>query len=433
MDTKEYKKAYYQANKKEIQLKKILKEAETKGRKISAKTLLKFGLKPNEKGEIIITPKPKIIFEKQVIPTKVIVEEPKNIQAKPPDHTYTKLTDKEYKIWVSNDLSKIPIKGQEKTRGNELLKQYNTIFKKLFTLQQLEYDENRNLEDWLLNADALVKILNKWNVGKATKALYLGKVLFVARNFPPLKNKIDKIQYITLSNTHISYAGSAKGAQRLKTQTTLFFDWNLMKKEILKEYTQVSYENLLFSMYDEVYARDDYGLLMAYSKDEMTNEMENYMLIERKTATMYLNSYKTGGTYEGKVFKMSKKIYDLIMKLHEGVKEERLFPSLPRKLSPYIIKTLRKIELFKTEPGLGTKYLRHSIISSKLMELDTTAKNYGDKVYEISVRSLHSTGMQTSYISPLKGANGKALYSDSEIRTRDGSVSQIVTRSMASK
>ena len=102
-------------------------------------------------------------------------------------------------------------------------------------------------------------------------------------------------------------------------------------------------------------------------------------------------------------------VVDIIIKLHPNDNAKRLFPEQDAKLSSYIINMLKNIDLFKDEPGLGVKYLRHSLVSTKLMQIKSNDPNYTKKVVELAEKAMHSVKMQETYTSPLKDAKGKLL------------------------
>jgi hypothetical protein len=122
-----------------------------------------------------------------------------------------------------------------------------------------------------------------------------------------------------------------------------------------------------------------------------------------------MNAYKTVGRYGKLAFKLSKSITDLVTKLHPNDTAKKLFPMESAKLSSYIIDLLKEIDLFKDEPGLGVKYLRHSLVSTKLMKLNDKDPDYTSKVVELAEKAMHSVARQETYTSPLKNAKGKLI------------------------
>ena len=97
------------------------------------------------------------------------------------------------------------------------------------------------------------------------------------------------------------------------------------------------------------------------------------------------------------------------MKLHPNDQSEVLFPMEKAKLSSFLIELLKKIDLFKDEPGLGVTYFRHSLVSTKLMKLDNKDPEYSNQVVELAEKAMHSVARQDTYTSPLKNAKGKLI------------------------
>ena len=190
----------------------------------------------------------------------------------------------------------------------------------------------------------------------------------------------------------------------------------MIKSEVTKKYGQVSYENLIIQLYDQMVGRDDFQLKMAYKPDDMTDPVRtNYLLLDRgrKEAAVCMNSYKTVGRYGKAVYRLTNSLAQLITKLHPNDNAEYLFPLEKTKLSSFLIDLLKKIDLFKNEERLGIKYLRHSLVSTKLMQIKPDDPNYTDKVVALAENAMHSVKMQETYTSPLKDAKGKLLNNSS--------------------
>jgi hypothetical protein len=152
---------------------------------------------------------------------------------------------------------------------------------------------------------------------------------------------------------------------------------------------------------------------MAYKPDEMTSKKQNYLLFERNKmySAVYMNSFKTVGRYGKMVYRLSQDVTKIISKLHPNDAAKVLFPMQSDKLSQFLINALRKIEMFKDEPGLGIKYLRHSLVSTKLMHINPKSANYDEQVLNLAESAMHSVKMQEAYTSPLKSASGKIVNS----------------------
>ncbi|KAJ1622226.1 hypothetical protein T492DRAFT_846456 [Pavlovales sp. CCMP2436] len=173
-----------------------------------------------------------------------------------------------------------------------------------------------------------------------------------------IKKNDDNTTYEELDSQYKRWDGIATITQRTKSSSTLFYSFDAIKSEVLRVFGQKSYENLLMMLYDNVIARDDFQLTMANEKSDMVSSDVNYLyLISQNESEVHMNTFKT--------------------------KDERII----------------------------VKYLRHSIISTKLMKLDKNASNYAEKVNDLANRSMHSAGIQSAYVSPLKNLKGEQIFS----------------------
>ena len=107
----------------------------------------------------------------------------------------------------------------------------------------------------------------------------------------------------------------------------------------------------------------------------------------------------------------------LILKLHP-TDDKYLFPmgTTAEKMGDWIRATLRSVPALKNEKGLGTKYIRHSIISSKLYTISKlSSAQQADDLSEFADRSFHGTGQQKEYATKIKDESGKIINIDPKI------------------
>jgi hypothetical protein len=203
--------------------------------------------------------------------------------------------------------------------------------------------------------------------------------------------------------------GQASTQRDVKNKSTLIFSWNVIKKAVLKHFPKVSYERLLVYLYDHLIARgNDFDAKMAYTSSEM-NDKDNWLLFDRaaKRATLYVNDYKTNNVYGKQVIQLDKATTSLIMLLHPNNNMSKLFPMTH--FNKFILDTFRAPPLLKPD-NIDTKYLRHSIISTKLAMLNRFDKNYAFEAQKIADMAMHSVAQQRgTYLSPLKDANGNPI------------------------
>ena len=422
-----YKLRAYHKNKEAYNLAKIAKGLLAKERKVRVDTIEKYKLKKKDDNTYIIPRKSKLKIDYDNVRAEapppvinVVVENtPSNIENY--DLANNLCNGKQYKDWVATKLSKMPKRvGGDEVRGKREIQEYFKIPDLLFKLHKTTYDENKDFSPWVKNSTELLQLVDTVSTWKSpgTKSKFLGRILFIMKMFPPLQHRVSKDVYTIYDNQYNKYEGLAKAIQRKRTTETPIFNWNVIKDYVKKEYGVYSYEYLLIALYDEMIARDDFQLNMAYHGNEMTDPKKNYLLLERskKICAIYMNSFKTVGRYGKLVYQLSPSLMKIIEKLHPIDEAKFLFPFQENKLSEFLIKTLRKIDLFKNEPGLGVKYLRHSLVSTKLYQIKKNDPDYADKVSALADQAMHSVKMQDTYTSPLKGATGKVIhkYSDQD-------------------
>lgn len=442
-----YKLKYYNENKDKVQKERIITGIQNGKRMPSQKTLEKYNILVNEEGKIIIPPKqPKYEFTASTDPKPNVINIVRQTLKPVENYNYsnTALTGRELTNYIVTVLQVAPANPNKGTKP--LSKTEFNAYKKLpyvlFEMRGLPYDEEKDLTPWLCNAETLIQSVNdnkNW-AAPGTKAKFVGRVLRLSREFPPLGNRMSQNVKATLDNQWREWNGLATVSQRAKTANKVYFSYDTIRKAVFTKYKKVSYENLLLSLYNEVIARDNFGMYMAYTNAEMKLPERNYMLLDtdRKEATIYMNEFKTDGSLGQQIFKLSKGLYDLIVEVHAKEKKtpKKLFPGQALKLGGWMGKFLSKIPAFKDE-GIDIVYMRHSVISSKLMALKDSA-DYTNGVVSLARIAMHSAAIQTAYVSRLKDIKEKEIYDLTVIEDRNVKVERALentynTRSKAQK
>ena len=410
----------YQKNKEAYNLAKIAKGLVSNDRKVRGDTIQRYNLTKNDKGEYVIPKKYKFVINYDDVkvepppPVINVVVAPENPSIENYDFDNNKFNGIQLKNWVATILSKMPKRlGSDDIRGPREIKEYMKIPDLLFKIYDQKYNDEKDLTPFIRNTTGLIEAIdkNKQWVSSGSKSKFLGRILFLTKNFPPLKHRISKDIYTALDSQYNKWEGLAKAMQRKKTKETPVFSFDVIKKQVIAKFGKISYETLLISLYDEMIGRDDFNLTMAYKPDMMTSKKNNYLLLERDKnySAVYMNTYKTVGRYGRMIYRLTPEIMKLIIKLHPNNDAPKLFPMEQDKLSEFLIASLRKIDLFKDEPGLGVKYLRHSLVSTKLMNINPKAPDYDEQVFDLAEKAMHSVKMQETYTSPLKNDKGNII------------------------
>ena len=423
------KREIYQINKIQVQKQRVMKalvklsaggEVALKGRHPSYKTLTKYKL-VNDSGKIVLPEKyiaPKVNYV-DVDPPKTpqtinIIRKATIAPIAEYDTTNTKVNGKEIKDWVFTELATQIKDGRSAPTGLQTLKMYANTPRNLFNIYGEKYEETDDVlgkfKDFKTTLEK-VATYKDWPA-PATKAKNLSGILYLIQNFPPIKGKIPKPIIDAYDDAYKTYGNKGKSQQKQKTKSTPLFEWKVIKKETLDFYgypEKVTEETLVVLLYNDVIARDNFGCVMSYDKNEVLKSDLNYCLLERtKTkATLILNKYKTASSYRGQEIVLSANTARAIIKLHPDNTVKTLFrKAVNTKLGDFIKKMFAKVPLFKDEK-ININYLRHSIISSALIRIDINKPDYAEKIEELAKKSFHKVGTQDTYNGPLKNKAGQ--------------------------
>ena len=415
------KNAYYKANSAAINKAKLIKQLVSGSRSPSLKTLAKYNLLDDDTDgkcpQVVIPNRPKFRILDNFTKPDTIVIKPQNIIT--PTQMYdlanTNVTGKAISDWVLTVCSTLP-KSDGRIRSKKTLLDYANLPYRLSEIREQDYDENKNITTYFMNANETIQAILNWLPWSAsTKGKFLQGILYLTQNFPPLKAVIhpDVIKIYEAEQQKQNAVGSAEQLQRKNANPV--FIWSYIRRMVREKYGINSYEYLMILLFNQVHSRDDLAMTMAYKPADMTSDKVNYLLLDRphKRATVFLNTYKTESIYGKQVIILNKSTYDVIAHLHPDDTENELFPmAKSNKLGVFIGKTFRNIPQLANEK-IGIRYLRHSLVSSALFDIKPSDPDYGKKVAELAAKTFHTVkAQQHSYLSPLKDGKGKILTID---------------------
>ena len=422
---REAKNAYYKANAIAINRARILKELLSGKRSPSLKTLARYDLidEGSDGSKTVVVPnKPrfKIVNDIQTKPDVInVISQNIITPTKQYDPTNAKVIGKDISNWVVTVVSTMK-KGDGKVRADKTIVDYAKVPYNLSKIRGEKYDENANIKGQFMNADETIERIKANSTWKSTgsQSKFIKSMLFIMKNYPPFKDIIhpDVIKIYEAADQHLE--GIAKAAQLQKKNNTPIFVWSYVRRCVREHFGVNSYEYLMVLMFNEIIARDDLGLTMAYTPGDMDSDKKNYLYLDRPhtRATVFLNTYKTEGAYGKHAIVLKKYTYDVIVALHPDDTKTTLFPFT--KLSKWIGETFKKIPQLKDE-NIGVRYIRHSIISSALLDIAANDPEYAQKVQALAAKSYHTIkAQQQSYLSPLKDGNGKRLAVDTKAFTK---------------
>lgn len=411
---------WYKSHSLEVNRSKLIKQILAGKRSPSMRTLKKYGLLDDTNGDcptVKVPNKPKfrIIDNFTTKPDVInVVAVNKITPTVPFDPATAATTGKDISNWCMTELPKMQ-KSDGAFRTAKTITDYAKVPFKLNEMRGQPYDENANVLPLFMDAHGTIKALETYKtrveLKAATKSKFLKALLFILQNYPKFLN-INK-DLIKVYEAEMQRLGG-EGDAELMANKEVRFVWSYLRRLVREFYGADSYEYLMMLIYSEIHARDNLALMMAYKPEDMSNEKTNYLYLdrEREKATVFLNYYKTVQQYGKQGVVLRKHTYDLIVKLHPDDSKTSLFPTKSDKLSSWVVSFFKKIPQLKDE-GIGITYLRHSIVSSALAELNPNDPDYAKKVQALAAKTMHNVkSQQRHYLHPLKDGNGNPINID---------------------
>jgi len=422
-ELRDYKKASYNKHSVNVQRNRILAGLANGTRKPKPATLEKYGIVITDDGKIEVpAKKERVIYktseELDDDPTVINIVRKRTqprIQEYNTDNTL--LNSEQLRNYVTTVLANEPQKGEGSlplSAGE--IKEYSKIGEVLHTIYKVPYNAQMDLTPFLNNADLLIKMTDehpKWP-SFGSKARFLSRILKLSKVWRPLGNLIvpNRAIYNKLDAQYNEWSRTSKSNQLQVSATTPHYIYDDIRDAVILKYGEESFQSLLVQLYEEIIGRDDLALTMAYKESDIL-QGTNYLLLNRpkREATVVLTTYKTNKKVDADVrFDLSKRLTNLIMRLKPPTDKSRtLFPIEGNKLRDYMMSLFKEIPFLKKEPKMGIRYMRHSIISTKLLKLDINSPSYAQAVADLAKKSMHNVPQQASYKSPLKDKDGNPI------------------------
>jgi hypothetical protein len=431
-----YKREWYNNNKTTVQKARLIKGLKDNNRSLKPSTLQKYGIEITKKNKIIIKEPIKLRFKNENVINKTTQPHIVNVVVKPPPpieqykDTNKKLNYKELTDFIATKLEHIPPILSAGT-----LNAYARLPDALFEMYGEPIDPLKDLTEWLCNSTKFIEAFYKKKSWKtdSTRSKALGQFLRLSVDFEPYKAALSQEDSQALNSQTEKWSNSADAIVKARTESTPLFEFFTIKNEVLKKYTEYSYEYLFYILYDCIIPRDDLnGFTVIYNDNEIPDK-GNYLLINKaiKEGSIVMREYKTKGVYFKKVYPLTSQCMDIILKLHSGEEVQpvrQLFPGLKNKLSSWVPKICLPFPEFKTD-SIGIRYLRKSHISSRLLKLkNSSVTDKANEMVTVSGLSMNSVKTQQgSYISPLKKLNGKPFITPKKLQEANEAVYKELT------
>ena len=409
-EMRKYKLDYYKRNKSKVQKERIASGIINGTRTPSKATLEKYGFEVKN-NKVVIPQKRKYVTTQSntedTSPDVINVVVNREPRIRQYNTSNILLNGKEMKDFVTTKLNTMPQKGPGTAPLSDTeISNYSKVPNVIFMLYGVEpYDPLVDLTPMVSDPLKLIEVADKkptW--GNGSKARFLARILKLARVFEPMGAVIrpNEDKYNILDDKFRVWSGTALSKQLTTSAASKFYVWDVMKDAVILHYGYETYESLMVQLYEEVIGRDDLALTMAYKPTDVTTDA-NYLLLNRtkKTAEVILNKYKNANSMRAVTFKLSTKLAKLIIVLKPNNKTKTLFPIEGAKLKSFITDTFKNIAFLYEKGASGIRYIRHSLISTKLMELDENSSTYHDDKAELAKKSMHALRTQQNYKSLL--------------------------------
>ena len=170
------------------------------------------------------------------------------------------------------------------------------------------------------------------------------------------------------------------------------------RNKILERFGKESKEFLLVKLYETACARDDFNLYIVKSIEETKQDKtKNYLVMMNEYYVICIQNYKTSKEKEGIYVNVPDDVKELINNyINKNNVTDRLFSNKSGLHSQFIGKMNRKIGIVGS-----INWIRHSVISSELGNLDITA----EERLALAKKCFHSPITSLNYQRSLKENN----------------------------
>lgn len=362
---------YYNANAFEVQLRKLYAGLQSGKRKnISRKTIEKYGIKFNAKGEVIIPekykPKPIITVEPQEEPKQVVVKGREEVVIQPRIMKTGAVTTHDVQSYIKNQLNTDLEKDGKKVLSKSTITQYSTgasIFLKLGLVK--EYTDD--IMPFVRDSTNTLKAINARDVSQATKNKDIHSVYNMIKNVPMIRDQVDKD---TLQAYGKDLGKGKKENTNMKydeLQSKRVYIWTDIVENVKNRFGENSIEYLYFKIFEEAPVRTELANIPLVTANDKPPQEGNYVVVKtnKKPVKIYLRKYKTHRTYGDKVYTLSDALSKMVFDSLEANPRNTLFP-LTKGISNWLKDTLDQAGYPKFPYGAETTQADRDKIPSGL-------------------------------------------------------------------
>lgn len=401
----------YVAHAADVQKRKLIAGILKGTRKnVSAKTLEKYGLRANDKGELIVPPEympqPKITVVPQD-PKELVVKGVPAVVEKV-DHTMKEgpVTSQDVYDYITTKLNDDRVKdGKKPIEVKKLGGALKNIFKKLGFVKTYAEDIMPHIRDF---EKVSAKIKDR-APSKTSETKDFQHVFYIAKYVPMVRDQVPislwKDQY-----------GKQLGAGNKELKDTRYdnlseksvYKWTDMVDSVGKVFGKASEEYLFFKVFEEAPIRSEIANIeirpISKKGKEKVIDKGNYLAVSEDGMVLHLNQYKTDRFYGKKVFPFSKPLVKLIVASLKSDPERAKLFELNTGINEYIRTILDDAgfpnfpygpEQTKGDKDNAIAGLRHSFATFANSDYNKNGKYFKER--ELADRMLHD--VEQSHLS----------------------------------
>lgn len=315
----------YDARAAEVQKRKLVSGLLAGKRRPTAKTLAKYNLTVDDKGELIIPP------EYLPQPTiKVVPQDPQQLVVKGVpavvekiDHTMKQgpVTSQDVYDYITQRYNDDRIAaGKKPIEVKKLGGALKNIFKKLGFVKTYAEDIMPFIRD---HERTLARIAERApSKVSATKDIH--HVFNITKNVPMVRDQVPISLWKDVYGKQLAAGNQVQADTRYENLTQKkVYKWNEIVKAVAKTFGKWSEEYLFFKVFEEAPIRTELAnipIVKATAKGKGRAPAENYLLLSADSAVLHLNSYKTVNIFGPKQYKFTA---DLVKLVNASLQEER--------------------------------------------------------------------------------------------------------------
>jgi hypothetical protein len=322
---------YYKDNASEVQARKLYAGLISGKRKnVSQKTIAKYGIKFNAKGEVIVPEKYKpkaIITVEPQEPRTIVVKGREEVVIEPRVMKTGAVTTFDVQTYIKTDLNTDLEKDGKKVLKKETIAQYSTgagIFLKLGLVK--EYTDD--IMPFVKDPTNTLKVINARKVEQSTKNKDFHSVYNMIKNVPMVRDQVGK-DILQAYGKELQLGKQALGDKKYSDlDTKKVYVWTDIVDRVESTFGKNSLQYLYMKVFEEVPIRTELANMPLVVTGEEPPKEGNYAIVKgnKKPVEIHLRDYKTKFTYGNQVYTLSKPLTNMIIASLKSEPRSKLFP-----------------------------------------------------------------------------------------------------------